>query len=203
MSGMIKNVYAFVNLAMAGLVMSTVCARFVFPAVSSEGAAFWIIRTAPVSLRSFLWSKFWIGLLPVFLLTELLTVTANYFLGVAPPLRIVAAVTVFFMSLALVGLATGLGARYPRFNADNPSQVAGSYGGVAFMIIAVLFMLTLIALVGWPSSMYLWYEAHSLVVVPTYVKVIGVLCLTGALTLSLATWWFGMRTGVRALEEMG
>ena len=51
MSGMIKNVYAFVNLAMAGLVMSTVCARFVFPAVSAEGAAFWIIRTAPISLR--------------------------------------------------------------------------------------------------------------------------------------------------------
>ena len=48
MSGMVKNVYAFVNLAMAGLVMSTVCARFVFPAVSAEGAAFWIIRTAPV-----------------------------------------------------------------------------------------------------------------------------------------------------------
>lgn len=203
MSGMIKNVYAFVNLAMAGLVMSTVCARFVFPAVSSEGAAFWIIRTAPVSLRSFLWSKFWSGLLPVFLLTELLTVTANYFLGVAPPLRIVAAVTVFFMSLALVGLATGLGARYPRFNADNPSQVAGSYGGVAFMIMAVLFMLTLIVLVGWPSSMYLWYEAHPTVVVPEHIKVIGGLCFGGALTLSLATWWFGMRTGVRALDEMG
>ena len=31
MSGMMKNVYAFVNLAMAGLVMSTVCARFVLP----------------------------------------------------------------------------------------------------------------------------------------------------------------------------
>jgi alkanesulfonate monooxygenase SsuD/methylene tetrahydromethanopterin reductase-like flavin-dependent oxidoreductase (luciferase family) len=41
------------------------------------------------------------------------------------------------MSFALVGLATGLGARYPRFAADNPSQVAGSYGGVAFMIAAV------------------------------------------------------------------
>ncbi len=59
MSGFIKNVYAFVNLAMAGLVMSTVCARFVFPAVSAEGAAFWIIRTAPVSMSAFLWSKFW------------------------------------------------------------------------------------------------------------------------------------------------
>ena len=125
MSGMIKNVYAFVNLAMAGLVMATVCARFVFPAVSAEGAAFWIIRTAPVSLRAFLWSKFWTGFIPVFLLTELLTVAANHFLGVEPFLRMVAAAAVLLMSLALVGLATGLGARYPRFNADNPSQVAG------------------------------------------------------------------------------
>ena len=84
MSGMIKNVYAFVNLAMAGLVMSTVCARFVFPAVSAEGAAFWIIRTAPISLRAFLWSKFWTGLLPVFVLTEGLTIAANSLLGIDP-----------------------------------------------------------------------------------------------------------------------
>ncbi len=48
-SSVIKNVYAFVNLGMAGLVMATVAVRFVFPGVSSEGAAFWIVRTAPVS----------------------------------------------------------------------------------------------------------------------------------------------------------
>ena len=51
MSGFLKNVYAFLNLAMAGFVMSTVTVRFVFPAVSAEGAAFWIIRTAPISLQ--------------------------------------------------------------------------------------------------------------------------------------------------------
>src|SRR3954471_22932720 len=159
MSGMIKNVYAFVNLAMAGLVMSTVCARFVFPGVSSEGPAFWIIRTAPISLRTFLWSKFWIGLMPVLVLTEGLTIAANHFLGVDPFLRAVAAITVLFMSLAMAGVPTGLGARYPRFNAENPSQVAGSYGGVAFMIIAVVFMILLIALIGWPSSAVLWHRA--------------------------------------------
>jgi ABC-2 type transport system permease protein len=202
LSGMIKNVYAFVNLAMAGLVMATVCARFVFPAVSAEGAAFWIIRTAPVSLRSFLWSKFWTGFVPVFLLTEVLTVAANYLLGVDPFLRVVSGIAVFFMSLAMVGLATGLGARYPRFNADNPSQVAGSYGGVAFMILAVLFMLTLIALIGWPSSMYLWYKAAR-IRIPGLVQLIGVLCFASALVMSLSTWWYGMRSGVRALEDMG
>lgn len=203
MSGLVKNVYAFVNLAMAGLVMATVCARFVFPAVSAEGAAFWVVRTAPVSLRAFLWSKFWTALIPVLFLTEVLTVAANYFLGVAPLLRVVSATTVFFMGLALVGLATGLGARYPRFNAENPSQVAGSYGGVAFMIMAVLFMIVLIALVGWPSSMYLWYAANPGVHRPGAIDAIGASCFTGALALSLSTWWFAMRSGVRALEEMG
>src|SRR5678816_324440 len=199
MSGMIKNVYAFVNLAMAGLVMATVCARFVFPAVSAEGAAFWIIRTAPISLSSFLWSKFWTGLLPVFVLTEGLTVSANALLGVDPLLRIVSAVTVCFMALALVGLATGLGARYPRFNAENPSQVAGSYGGVAFMILAVLFMVLLIVLVGWPSSVLLWSRAAHIPLSPL-MRAAAIGCFGGAAVMSLATCWLGMRSGVSALE---
>ena len=203
MSGMIKNVYAFVNLAMAGLVMSTVCARFVFPAVSAEGASFWIIRTAPISLDAFLWSKFWTGFVPVFLLTEGLTVSANALLGVDPFLRWVAAIAVFFMALALVGLATGLGARYPRFNAENPSQVAGSYGGVAFMIMAVLFMITLIVLIGWPSSIYLFHRANPRALFPQYVRVLCVAFFAGAIVLSVSTWWLGMRSGVRALNAMG
>ena len=145
---------------MAGFVMATVAVRFVFPAVSSEGAAFWIIRTAPISLRDFLWSKFWTGLVPVLVLSECLTVAGNEFLGVDPFLKRVAAVAIVFMSFALVGLATGLGARYPRFAADNPTQVAGSYGGVAFMILAVLFVIVTIALVGWPSSVYLMQQVR-------------------------------------------
>ena len=124
MSGFIKNVYAFINLGMAGFVMATVAVRFVFPAVSAEGAAFWIIRTSPISMHDFLWSKFWTALLPVFLFTEALTIAANQLLGVDPFLKLVAAASIFFLTFALVGLASGLGARYPRFNADA-TQAAG------------------------------------------------------------------------------
>src|SRR5438132_9430731 len=92
MSGVIKSAYAFVNLGMAGFVMATVAARFVFPAVSVEGAAFWIIRTAPIEIGDFLWSKFWTGLVPVLVLTEGLTIAANEFLGVDPLLKVVAAI---------------------------------------------------------------------------------------------------------------
>ena len=160
MSGMVKNAYAFLNLIMAGLVMATVTVRFVFPAVSAEGPAFWIIRTSPVSLGRFLWSKFWIGLVPVLALTELLTIAGNEFLGVDPFLKITTAAAVLFMCFALVGLGTGLGAVYPRFNAENPTQIAGSYGGVAFMIAAVMFIVVMTGLIGWPSMSYVWQREN-------------------------------------------
>ena len=201
MSGVVKNVYAFVNLGMAGFVMATIAVRFVFPAVSGEGAAFWIIRTSPISLRDFLWSKFWTGLVPVVALTECLTIAANEFLGVDPFLKVVTAGAIFFMSLALVGLATGLGARYPRFDATDASQVAGSYGGVAFMILAVLFVLVMIALLGWPSSLYLLSRLRSIPLsVPRQLAMAA--CFAGAAALSVATWRLSMRFGVRALQDM-
>lgn len=201
MSGFLKNVYAFLNLAMASFVMATVTVRFVFPSVSAEGAAFWIIRTAPISLRDFLWSKFWTGLVPILLLTECLIVAGNQLLGVDPFLQRMSAVAVVFMAFALVGLGTGLGARYPRFSADNPSQVAGSYGGVAFMIVAVLFILVMIVLLGWPSSVYLFSQVRNRPLTGGQQLLIAA-SFTAAALLSITTWLLGMRTGVNALQAM-
>jgi len=200
MSEFVKNIYGFVNLGMAGFVMATVTVRFVFPAVSAEGAAFWIIRTSPVPLRDFLWSKFWTGLLPVVLLTEVLTIAANELLGVDPFMKIAAALAIFCMSFALVGLAAGLGARYPRFGAD-PSQVAGSYGGVAFMVQAVLFVMVMIVLVGWPSSIYLVRHVRGLPLTSLQ-QLLAAGCAAAAVALSLFVWLASMRSGVAALERM-
>jgi ABC-2 type transport system permease protein len=201
MSGVIKNVYAFLNLGLAGLVMSTVAVRFVFPAVSAEGAAFWIIRTAPISFRDFLWSKFWTGLVPVLLLSEVLTVAANQFLGVDPFLKLVTASAIVFMSFGLVGMATGFGACYPRFNADNATQVAASPGGVAFMIWAVSFILLTIGLLGWGSSVYLWRRSHDFVFLGHQLA-LTLFCFLAPAILSVAMWWKSMQTGIRALERM-
>lgn len=201
MSGFVKNVYGFLNLAMAGFVMATVAVRFVFPAVSSEGAAFWIIRTSPVRLRDFLWSKFWTGLLPLLVLAEVLTIVGNRFLGVDGFLQIVTAVAVAFISVALVGLATALGARYPRFAAENINQVAGSYGGVSFMISAVLYIAAMIALLGYGSSQYLWALSRNRAMRDGELTSL-VVAFTIAALLSLAIFLLSMRSGVRALEEM-
>ncbi len=200
MTAFVKNVYAFVNLGMAGFVMATVAVRFVFPAVSAEGAAFWIIRTSPISMRDFLWSKFWTGLVPVLALTEMLTVAANESLGVDPFLKVMAALAIVFMSFALCGLAIGLGARYPRFDADA-TQVAGSYGGVAFMIQAVLFVIVMILLLGWPSSLYLFQRLRRFPLSLTQ-QFLMCACFATAAALSVTIWLTSMRSGVRALQKM-
>jgi ABC-2 type transport system permease protein len=197
----IKNAYAFVNLAMAGFVLAAVAVRFVFPAVSAEGPAFWVIRTSPVPMRAFLWSKFWTGLVPIVVMTEALTVVSNGFLRADPFLQVVGAVAIFFMAFALVGLATGMGAIHPRFRAENLVQVAGSYGGIAFMVLAVLFILVETALLAWPSSLYLWYRFRGLPLPPGRISLM-VLSFLAAAGLAVAVFLGGMSRGVRAMEDL-
>jgi hypothetical protein len=152
-------------------------------------------------MRSFLWSKFWTGLVPVLALATTLTVVSNRFLGALPFLQLLCAAAIVFMSFALVGLAVGMGARHPRFGAENLTQVAGSYGGVAFMVLAVLFLLATITLLAWPASIYLWSEFNRIPLTPARRALMGA-CFLAATALSLGVFLRSMRSGIRALEEM-
>ncbi len=201
MSGVVKNAYAFVNLAMAAFVLSAVAVRFVFPSVSAEGPAFWVIRSAPVRMRAFLWSKFWTALVPILMLSEVLTIASNEFLGADPLLKVLCAVAILFMTFALVGLATGMGATHPRFSAENLTQVAGSYGGISFMVLAVLFIAVEIGLLGWPSSAYLWHSYRGIPVAPGTAVAMAASAGLAAL-LAGSVFLVPMKRGVRALESL-
>ncbi|HEY6010615.1 MAG TPA: hypothetical protein VIX18_04015, partial [Nitrospirota bacterium] len=80
----LQNLISFLNLGMVGFVTSAVAVRFVFPAVSLEGASFWIIRSAPLSISDFLWAKFWSSALPLLALAEAPIVLSNTLLRVTP-----------------------------------------------------------------------------------------------------------------------
>ena len=85
--------------------------------------------------------------------------------------------------------------------ADNATQVAGSPGGVGFMIAAVLYVLVVIVLVGWPSSLYLFHQVRPRPYSPVQI-VLMFGCFASAIVLSLSVWWQSMRSGVRALRQM-
>lgn len=137
----LQNLFSFLNVALAGFVMTAVVGRFAFPSVSQEGPAFWIVRSAPVSLRAFLWIKFAIYLLPLLALGEILIVATNLLLHVTPFMMWLSAITIFLLTPGVVALGVGLGAAYPDFASENPAQSVTSMGGL-------IFMMTSAALIG-------------------------------------------------------
>ncbi len=201
MAGVLKNAYAFLNMALASLVLAAVAARFVFPSLSAEGAAFWTVRKSPLPMHAVLWTKFWVAVVPILVLIETLTIVSNRFLGVAAFLQLLAVFSLFFLTLALVALALGLGARYPRFNAESTAQVATSYGAVVFMVQAVLLTIVQIGLLAWPSTVYLWH-LHRGIALAAGDRVLIFSCLAAVVVLDLSVLVYSMRAGEKALNRL-
>jgi hypothetical protein len=69
------------------------------------------------------------------------------------------------------------------------------------MILAVLLVIVMIALVGWPSSVYMVRTLRGRPFRVEHVLQIGA-GYTLAVVVCVTAWWYGMRSGVRALEAM-
>ena len=154
----LQNALSFLNIGLAGFVISALSVRFIFPAVSSEGRAFWIILSSPLSLRRFLWSKYFAYLFPMLILAEMLIIYTNYLLKVTPFMMALSIVTIFFLVLGIVALGVGLGAVYPNFGHENIAQVATGFGGLVYMIISSVFIALIIMLEAGP--VYAILSAH-------------------------------------------
>jgi len=146
----LQNLFSFLNMGLAAFVLTAIAARFVYPAVSCEGEAFWIIRAAPLSLRAFLWVKFAVYCLPLLVLAEILIVSSNVLLEVTPVMMGISVVTVLAMVPGVVALGVGLGAAYPDFRSENPTQAVTSFGGLLFMLLAAGFIALVIVLEAGP-----------------------------------------------------
>jgi ABC-2 type transport system permease protein len=196
----LQNLFSFLNMGLAAFVLTAIAARFVYPAVSCEGDAFWIVRSAPLSLRAFLWVKFAVYYLPLLLLAEILIVVSNILLQVAPFMMVLSVVTVFLMVPGVVALGVGLGAGYPDFRSENPAQSATSFGGLLFMLLAAGFIAAVIVLEAGPVYAVLTagFQGRSLSGLQRLWLVVsfGLVLLLCALAVILP-----MRFGERRLED--
>jgi ABC-2 type transport system permease protein len=146
----LQNLISFLNMGLAAFVLSAVSARFVFPAVSIEGNAFWIVKSSPVSIRSYLWVKFLVYVVPLLLLSELLIVVTNILLHVTPFMMTISMVTIFLMVPGIISMGIGLGAIYPDFQSENPAQSVTSLGGLLYMTLCIGFIASVIVLEAGP-----------------------------------------------------
>ncbi len=195
----LQNLLSFLNMGLAGFVISAVAIRFVFPAVSIEGKSFWLVRSAPISIKRLLWSKFWMYLVPLLVLSEILIVLSNLFLNVSGFMMGLSIVTMVFLTAGIVGLGIGLGAVYPRFSVENVAKIATGYGAILYMILAMGFIALAVFLEAWPVNViFMSYFAGIEIHASRWVLVACALALVAVL--SLAVCVLPMQWGVRHLE---
>jgi ABC-2 type transport system permease protein len=142
------NLVSFLNLGLAGFVLASIAARFIFPAVSLEGRQMWLLRSSPLDLRALLWSKYWVGTIPLLILALLLTGITNVLLEVAPFMMIVSLATMFALTLAIAAMALAFGALYPQFETENAAQIPTSFGGLVFMMATIALLGAVILLLS-------------------------------------------------------
>lgn len=197
----LQNVIAFFNLALAGFVIASIAVRFIFPALSLEGKTFWVLKSAPVPLRRWWWSKFWIGALPLLFFGELLVSVTNYFLHVSTFMMVLSAVTLFFVIFGIVALGMAVGVAYPNFTAEHSAKIAASFGGVLYMVLCISFIGVVTVLEAWPVYIVFMSNFHQAPLSPTMWS--GIVTSFGlAFALTVGVFWFCTVWGIRRLEAM-
>ena len=134
------NLVSFLNLGLAGFVLASIAARFIFPAVSLEGRQMWLLRSSPLDLRALLWSKYWVGTLPLLFFGLILTGLTNALLEVTPFMMILSLATMAGLTLAISAMALTFGTLYPQFETENAAQIPTSFGGLVFMMATIALL---------------------------------------------------------------
>jgi ABC-2 type transport system permease protein len=195
----LQNIIAFFNLALAGFVLASIAVRFVFPALSLEGKTFWVLKSAPLPLRRWWWSKFWVSALPLLFFGELLVSITNYFLQVSTFMMALSAVTLFCVTFGIVALGLAVGVAYPNFTAEHSAKIAASFGGVLYMVLCISFIGAVTVLEAWP--VYLVFMSkfqHQPLSSAAWSGVAASFAL--AFSLVLAVFWLSTRWGLHRLE---
>lgn len=145
----------FLNQGLAGFVIAAVAARFIFPSVSLEGRQLWLLRSSPLDPAAMLRSKYLVGVLPLLVLALGLTITTNIQLRASTFMMFVSVGTVLSYTLAVSGLALGIGTLYPQFDSENAAQIPTSFGGLVFMLLAIALLAGVIVLEATPVIQHL------------------------------------------------
>jgi ABC-2 type transport system permease protein len=149
------NVVPFLNLALAGFVLASIAARFLFPGVSLEGRTLWLLRSSPMRMRDLIFAKFWVGTIPLLVLALTIVCITDLLLKVTVFMFIVSLGTITLMTFALSGMAIGFGTMFPQFETENAAQIPTSFGGLLYMMSSVALIAVVVILEAKPVYSYL------------------------------------------------
>jgi len=162
---LLRNGVAFLNIGLAGFVLASLGVRFLFPAISSEGRAFWILKSSPIALRKIVWVKFFFYLVPMLLLGLFLVIATNRMLELGFFISAISTITVALLTICITSLSLGMGVIYADLNLTDPNRAFTGFGGLATMIYSGLAVAAVILLEAFP--------VYRIVTAPYFDRVLG------------------------------
>jgi len=147
------SLISFLNLAVAGLILSTFTTRFVFPMISLEGRRFWILGLLPVHRDQIVWSKFLFSFLGGLLPCCLLVFLSDSMLGVGRSLLWVHEICCVALCMGLSGIAVGLGARMPDLRESSSAKISAGFGGTLCLVLSSLFIMSVVIIAAIPTHL--------------------------------------------------
>ncbi len=145
---------AVLNSTAGLLILATLTTRFIFPLVSLEGRRFWILGLSPVTRRQLVLQKMGtsVGLTGIFTLG--LAALSAHRLDLEAPALVLTLGCSAVGTLALSGLAVGLGSLYVNLDEDSPARIVSGLGGTLTFLLSVAYIALLCAGLGlllhWP-----------------------------------------------------
>ncbi|MBI3298229.1 MAG: hypothetical protein HYZ75_08705 [Elusimicrobia bacterium] len=150
----LKSLVCFLNIGVAGFVLSSLGLRFTFPAVSLEGRSYWVARAAPLSVSQLMGQKLAFCLPPTLAVGTALVAASNHLLGADRFVSVLTLGTIWLAAFTLSAMGVGFGALFPRFKVENIHQVESSAGGFVYMACALGFIGLTLAAEAWPVKMH-------------------------------------------------
>ena len=131
--------------------------RFVYPSMSIEGPNFWSVLSAPVRRKKIFMLKYWIWLLPVLILSELLVLFSHRSLMEYPVLVNSAAILTAAVAYFSVSLNIGMGSYIADYKEKNPIRVASSQNATLIFLLCIIYLTILVASTFFPLNGFFAY----------------------------------------------
>jgi len=139
-----RNMISFLNVFSISAVMCSLGSRFVYPQLSLEGQAFWVVGLSPTRMSRVLGAKFATALTGMLCVSVGLALLSGSMLKAPPSLLVTAVALACAISLAVAALSTGLGAIFLDLKQRNPSAIVSGFGGTLNLVVSLGFMLAVI-----------------------------------------------------------
>lgn len=195
----LKNIIYFLNIGFIGFVMAAIGSRFILPVISIEGRAFWIYKSAPVTMTKYIINKFLAYGIPVMITGILVALISIKILRSDEYINFVTLFSTVCVTLVISAVGTGFGGLFANFTIKNPEEMITGAAGLTYMFVTMVFIGIMLAFIATPvRQYYMTSMVKAMVFNPKdYIWFFAAAAFLAAVISVISLW-----AGIKKLEKM-